>query len=367
MTKVCRTFMIKPNRILIIQLRRIGDVLMCTPALRALRKKFPDSYVAFLTEKESASVLSENPYLDELIVWDKKKYSNTFYSVKKILQLRKKSFDTVIDFFGNPRSAWASFLSGAKYRIGYHLKGRGIFYNLKVSTDQTPKYAAQSRLDVLQMLGVEGKDVDLDFVPSQKSEEFAKRFFEEKNVESKDFVISVSPTSRRHFNRWFLERYAQLGDWLVDLYNAKIVLVWGPGEKPVVEKLSSLMKKEPIISAPTPTLQELGAILKRCDLHIGNDNGTKHIAVAAGLPTLSIYGPHSEVSWTFPDPNRHKWVKKKVDCPECEKIKHSCKELKCLDEISVGDVKEKFLELLGGMESLRQKAEIAKTLRIATD
>lgn len=340
---------------------------MCTPALRALREKFPRSSIAFLTEKESASLLSENPYLDELIVWDKNKYGNPFYSVKKILQLRKKSFDMVIDFFGNPRSAWASFLSGAKYRIGYDLKGRGIFYNLKVSTDQTPKYAAQSRLDVLEILGVESKDVNLDFVSSQKSEEFAKRFFEEKNVESKDFVISVSPTSRRHFNRWPLERYAELGDWLINECSAKIILVWGPGEKTVVEKLASLMKKEPIISAPTPTLQELGAILKRSNLHVGNDNGTKHIAAAVGLPTLTIFGPHSEISWTFPDPSRHKWVKKSVDCPDCEKIKHKCKKLTCLEEIQVADVKENFLELLMGLESLKKKAEVAKTLRIATD
>lgn len=359
--------MINRKKILIIQLRRIGDVLMCTPALRALRKKFPESYIAFLTERESSSLLSKNPYLDELIVWDKKRYTNPFYSIEKLLELRKKSFDTVFDFFGNPRSAWACFFSGARHRIGYDLKGRGILYNLKIKTDQNPTYAAQSRLDALEILGIKSQDVGLDFFLSKDSKEFANRFFEEKNTKPKDFVISVSPTSRRHFNRWFLDRYAELGDWLIEEYNAKIILVWGPGEKAVVEKLSSLMRKEPIISTSTPTLQELGAILKRCDLHVGNDNGTKHIAVAVGLPTLAIFGPPSEVSWTFPDPDWHRWVKKKVDCPNCEKIKHSCKELTCLDEIKVSDVKEEFLELLKGIKSLKEKAEIAKTLRVATD
>jgi ADP-heptose:LPS heptosyltransferase len=219
----------------------------------------------------------------------------------------------------------------------------------------------------LQVLGIESNNVSLDFFISRKAEEFAERVFKEKSIRSNDFIISVSPTSRRHFNRWFLDRYAQLCDWLIDQYNAKIILVWGPGEKPVVEELASLMKKEPIISVPTLTLQELGAILRRCDLHIGNDNGTKHIAVAVGLPTLTIYGPHSEVSWTFPDKDRHKWVKKRVDCSDCEKIKHRCKDLTCLDEITVGDVREKFLELLKGLAGLKEKAEIAKTLRVAVD
>jgi heptosyltransferase-3 len=302
-----------------------------------------------------------------LIIWDKKRCNNPFYSIKKVFELRKKSFDTVMDFFGNPRSAWASFFSGAKCRIGYELMGRRVLYNVKVKTDSSPKYAAQTRLDALKVLGIESNDVRLDLYLSQESEEFARRFFEEKNIKSKDFVISISATSRRHFNRWFLDRYAELCDWLMDQYNAKIILVWGPGEKRIVDKLSSLMKEDPIISAPTPTLQELGAVLKMCDLHIGNDNGTKHIAVAVGLPTLTIYGPHSEVSWTFPDPDYHKWVKKKVDCPDCEKIKHSCQKLTCLEEIRVSDVKEKFLELLRGIKSLKEKAEIAKTLRVATD
>jgi ADP-heptose:LPS heptosyltransferase len=359
--------MINQKKILIIQLRRIGDVLMCTPALRALRKEFSGGYIAFLTEKESASLLSENPYLNELIVWDKKKYNDPLYAIENIFQLRRKSFDLVIDFFGNPRSAWASFFSGAKQRIGCDLKGRGLLYNIKVKTDSTPRYAVQSRLDVLRVLEIKSNDVRLDLYLSQESEEFAKRFFEEKNIKSKEFVISISPTSRRHFNRWFLDRYAELCNWLMDQYNAKIILVWGPGEKRIVEKLSALMKKDPIISTPTPTLQELGAVLKRCDLHIGNDNGTKHIAVAVGLPTLTIYGPHSEVSWTFPDPDYHKWVKKKVDCPDCEKIKHNCQKLTCLEEVRVSDVKEKFLELLRGIKSLKEKAEIAKTLRVATD
>ncbi|MGB2698390.1 MAG: glycosyltransferase family 9 protein, partial [Candidatus Zixiibacteriota bacterium] len=312
-------------------------------------------------------LLSENPYLNELIVWDKSRYNNPFYSTKKIFELRRKSFDTVIDFFSNPRSAWTCFFSGARYRIGYDFKRRGILYNVKIKSDSTPTYAAQSRLDALKVLGIENSDIKLDFFLSQKAKGFANRFFEEKNIRPKDFIISVSPTSRRHFNRWSLDNYSQLCDWLIGQYNAKIILVWGPGEKGIVEKLSSLMKKEPIVSAHTPTLQELGAILKRCDMHIGNDNGTKHIAVAEGLPTLTIFGPHSEISWTFPDPVRHKWVKAKVDCPECEKIKHSCKELKCLDEINVVDVKEKLLELMKGLKSLKEKAEIAKTLRVATD
>jgi heptosyltransferase-3 len=339
-------YMIQPQRILITQLRRIGDVLMCTPAIRALRKHYPESFIAFLTEKESASLLTENPYLNELIVLDKDKYKNPLYMMKKVGELRKRSFDLIIDFFGNPCSAWICFLSGAEYRLGPDLKGRGILYNLKMPSNSQPKYAAQTRLDSLQILGIEANDMKLDFFISEKSKEFAREFFNKNNVTDEDFLISVSPTARRHFNRWPLERYAQLCDWLVSEYNAKVILVWGPGEKEFAERIRQLTKKDVLISEATPTLQELGAILERCDLHIGNDNGTKHIAVAVGLPTITIYGPHSHISWTFPDEKRQKWIQKEVNCPDCEKVKHRCEKLVCLDEIKVEEVQEKVDKLL---------------------
>jgi len=122
--------MIDSKRILLIQLRRIGDVLMCTPALRALRKHLPRSHIAFLTERECAAILALNPYLDELLVLDRERYGNPLYWLKKVWQIRRKRFDLVIDYLGNPRSAYISFLSGAKLRVGYDLPGRRFLYNL---------------------------------------------------------------------------------------------------------------------------------------------------------------------------------------------------------------------------------------------
>jgi ADP-heptose:LPS heptosyltransferase len=337
---------------------------MCTPALRALRSRYKDSHIAFLTEKESSDLLSLNPYLNEVIVLDKEKYRNPLYSIKKIWEVRKSSFDLVVDFFGNPRSAYFSLLSGAKHRAGYDYPLRRRFYNIVIKDDQIPQYAAQSRLDFLKILGIENCNVELDFFIPDEARLFAQRFFEENKIDSKNLLISISPTSRRHFNRWALERYAQLADWLISQFGAKIILVWGPGEKEVVEKVKHFMKKDPVISKETKNLFELGAILERCDLHIGNDNGTKHIAVAMGKPTITIYGPHSPISWTYPDFSRHKFVKKEVDCPDCEKIKHGCTKLSCLDLITVEEVQKTFTELLSQLE---EKTKLEKFEHIAVD
>lgn len=322
---------------------------MCTPAIRALRNRFPESFISFLTEKESEPILRFNPYLNERIILDRKKYGNFFYLLKTIKNLRRKNFDLAIDFFGNPRSAYFTFLSGARTRLGFDLPRRRVLYNILASRGTSSEYAALSRLRALKPLGIESSDCKLDFFLSDQARSFAEHFFQKENLNNENLTISVSPTSRRKFNFYSSDRYAQICDWLMQEFAAKIILVWGPGEEKIVQDVLSKMRSKPIISPTTPTLLELGAVLERCDLHIGNDNGTKHIATAVGKPTFTIYGPNSPLSWTFPDPLRHSYVKKEVDCLNCENEKHKCKSLECLD-CSVEEVKTKLREFLGSLD-----------------
>lgn len=340
---------------------------MCTPALRALRTQFPQSNIAFLTEKESSDILVLNPYLNELIVLERESYRNSFYSLEKIRQIRDRSFDLVIDFLGNPRSAYITFLSGAKNRVGYDLPFRRFFYNVIIKNDEIPKYAALHKLEALKTLGIECSDPKLDFIIPDEASFFAEMFFKEKGSDQNNLIVSISPTSRRHFNRWSLERFARLADWLISSFQATVVLVWGPGERGAVEKVKDLMNKIPVICKETKDLFQLGAILRKCDLHVGNDNGTKHIAVAMGKPTITIYGPHDPISWTYPDFSRHRFVKKKVDCPECDKIKHKCTKLSCLDQITVTDVQNVFLELLKSLEKNKESKVAEKIEHLTID
>jgi len=340
---------------------------LCTPALRALRKNFPKSYIAFLVEKESSDLLTLNPYLDEVIVLEREKYRNPFYSPKKIWTIRRKGFDLIIDFLGNPRSAYFSFLSGAKRRIGYDHPLRRFFYNIIVRSDQTPGYAAVHKLEALKPLGIEGFDVKLDFFITDEADIFAERFFKENQLDQNNLIISISPTSRRHFRRWSLERFARLADWLVSQFRANVILIWGPGEKEAAEKVKRLMKEKPVISPQTENLFQLGAILKRCDLHVGNDNGTKHIAVAMGKPSITIYGPQDPISWTYPDPSRHKFLKKGVDCPDCDKTKQKCTELSCLGLITVEDVQKVLVQLLKDLKKTTEKRFVEKIERLTVD
>ena len=108
--------------------------------------------------------------------------------------------------------------------------------------------------------------------------------------------MALSPVSRRRYKRWSLDQFARVADWLVERYGARILLLWGPGEREVVDEVQRLMINQALLSPETATIKELGALLERSDLLISNDNGTKHIAVARDVPTITIHGPSSPVS-----------------------------------------------------------------------
>jgi heptosyltransferase-3 len=356
-----------PRRILAIQLRRIGDVLMCTPAIRALREEYPQSYMAFLVEKESSDILKLNPYLDELLILDRGRYRNPVYWIKTVRRLRRRSFDLTIDFLGNPRTAYLSFLSGAKQRLGYDTARRRLFYNLAVKNSAFGKYSAAYKLEMLESLGIRSRDVRLDFFLSPEARSFAQEFFNENQLNQDDLIVSVSPTSRRHFRIWPLNRYAQLADWLISEFDAKVILVWGPGEKETVERVKALMSRAPLICRETRDLLQLGAVLERCDLHMGNDNGTKHIAAAVGRPTITIYSVEDPRSWTHPEPSRHKFLKAQVNCPDCHKARYKCSRLECLNRIQVNDVQKVFRDLLSELKESGEKGLVRKIERPAVD
>lgn len=350
----------KPKKILIIQLRRIGDVLVCTPLIRALKESFPQAYIAFLTEKESEVILKFNPHLDKLLVLDNQKYKNLFYILKFLWHLRREKFEVVIDLLGTPRTVFFSLVSGAVKRIGYPYRIRKLFYNQLMVSSPKAKYVVYHKLEAVKLWKIQKQNVKLDFFLNEPARTFAREFFERSNIAKSDLVISISPTSRRHFNRWFPERYARVADWLIEQYLTKVILLWGPGEKEMIEEITRKMKQECIIAPVAPTLLELGAILERCDLHLGNDNGTKHIAVAVGLPTFTIYGPHDPVSWTYPDSSQHRFIKKPCWCVNNRKSQHNCRNLSCLDLITVEEVKQNLASFMDNLSGLKVKIEKAK-------
>ena len=337
--------MTAPKKALFIQLRRIGDVLMCTPAIRAFRKKYPECRLDFLTELPE--VLDNNPRLDSIISVDNSRQINPVYQYRLIREIRGGRYDLVVDFFANPRSAYYSFLSGADIRLSYGFGHRKWAYNRTPRKSDQPAYAAQDRLDLLRDVNVPSDGLQLEFNPTDSDRREAKDIL---NPVSGRSIVTLSPVSRKEFYRWPLESYAKLGELLSSELNFAVVVLTGPGEDQVARDLAKMMVAvEPLILR-IDRLGLLGAIFEHANLHLGNDNGPKHIAVACGAPTFTIYGPHSPESWTYPDFSRHQYIHPADIDNECRSLNHKY-DKDCIRKISADAVWDKLKQMVASLPS----------------
>ncbi len=337
--------MIAPEKVLFIQLRRIGDVLMCTPTIRAFKKKFPECRLDFLTELPQ--VLSNNPHLDSIITVDESRKFNPAYQYKLIRKIRTGRYDLVVDFFANPRSAYYSFLSGADIRLSYGFGHRKWAYNRIPRKSDQPAYAAQDRLDLLREVDVPSDGLRLEFNPTDDDRREAEDILDPVRGRS---VATLSPVSRREFNRWPLENYARLGKLLSTELNFAVVVLTGPGEERVACDLGNMMIEAKPLILRIDRLGLLGAIFEHANMHLGNDNGPKHIAVACGAPTFTIYGPHNPVSWTYPNLSRHQYIRPADVDIECRSLNHKC-DKDCIRKISANDVRDRLKQMVASLPS----------------
>jgi ADP-heptose:LPS heptosyltransferase len=327
------------KKILVIKLRAIGDVLLSTPVLKNLRHNFKDAEIDFLTEPPSREIIEGNPFVDNLIIFDRRDKSFSSF-----LNLRRKKYDLVIDLFCNPRSALMTFTSGARYRVGYAFKGRSYAYNIKLKPRKEVHHNVEFNLDALRSLGLEIVDKNPYLPIDESAEKFAEKFFDENDLDNK-LTVALIPVGTWETKRWELKKFAELGDIIAKNFNAEILIIWG-NEKEFEEvmTISSFMNAKPIIP-PRTSLKQLSAILKRCSFAIANDTGPMHISAVVGTPTLGIFGPTNPYA-QGPFGEKHLWVRnEEIDCLGCNLTKCPIGN-KCMTELKVVTVYSAFLKLV---------------------
>ena len=334
-----------PKRILLIQLRRIGDVLMTTPAVAALRKAYPDAHISFLTEKPSDLLFRHNPNVDQVIVHPH--HGSLAAKIALLWRLRRENFDLTIDFFSNPRSALITWLTGAPRRIGLDFRGRRWGYTETVRPDGSVPYSAGHKAALVEKLGLKVSPLLPEIFLGETERAYARRQWDGLDVTSGELLVALCPVSRRSYRTWPVERYAHLADVLIERYGAKVWIVWGPGEEAFADAMRLHMRHLALPDFPMPDLLEMAALLERCHLFVGNDGGPHHMAVSVGTPTLTVFGRDFAHTWTPPDVPIHRSVEYdpgcKSDChyPRCGE--------ECLKDLTYGAVEqalESFLETL---------------------
>jgi len=274
------------QKILVIKLRAIGDVILATPVLENLRQAFPQAQIDFLTEKMCVPIVSDHPAINEILNFDR---NQPGASRKLIQQVRRRRYDVVLDLFGNPRSAVLTLLSGAPMRVGFRFRVRQYAYNLKVVPRGDRVHEVEFNLDALRALEIPIVTRKLLVAVDEASENFAKQFWRENGLENRR-VIGLNASGGWYTKRWPLDFFAQLGDRLQRELKAAVLLLWGPGEY-VDAKTIAQMMQAPSLLAPPANLKQLAALLRKLTLLVSNDSGPLHLAAAMGTRVVGIYGP----------------------------------------------------------------------------
>ncbi|OVE76122.1 hypothetical protein BVX98_06490 [bacterium F11] len=279
-----------------IQLRRLGDILLTTPAISYLKKQYPQASIDYLSEPIGKLALQKNPNLNDVLIYDSK---NPIGEIKRI---RSKKYDVIFDFMGNPRTAVLSRLSSAKLRVGFPHHARSFFYNLKPVKAKKPEYNGLRKVRLIQAwlnkLGQptpEPMFIRPQLFLTDEDEKYAQEWIKEQNMGSSPFVV-LAPASRIPTRRWGPDGFRDLG---LDLYrkmNIKVYYAWGPSEEGLIQSIRDGYENE-LKMLPATNIRQMAAIIKRAQFVVSLDSGVMHIAVAMNTSTVTIYGPTRPIDW----------------------------------------------------------------------
>lgn len=328
------------RRILVCQLRQIGDVLLATPAIHLLRQRYPQAEIHLLTEAKAVPVVAGNPDIARIHAVDRKAHRDPRAQLQFYLEVARHRFDLLVDFQQLPRIRWVLALArffpppgGAQVRLSY----RAPWYNGWLYTHTVQPlggYAAMAKASVLRPLGIHwnGEAPRMHLTPGELTG--ADAILAEHGIGPGQTLITVDPTHRRDTRRWPGAHFGRLAAMAAAQDPAlRFLVLHGPGELPEARAVAEAAGSPAcVVARRVLTLREMAACIARARLHLGNCSAPRHIAVAVGTPTLTILGSTSS-AWTFPGPG-HADLRLGLDCQPCNENVCPLGHTRCLTDLA---------------------------------
>lgn len=393
----------QPKSILVVLPTWVGDFVMATPALRAMRERFADARITFLMEPNLRELVRGGDWMDECLEWPAAGRRRPWDAAYRRLarELRARRFDWAVLLPNSARAAVIAFMARAKRRIGYHRDGRGFLLTDRIAVrnvrgargvsdvatwerargltldtgrqGQAPAahgaYAAEASIpdrsggryepmplveyyaDLVEHIGCErpGDELEL-FTTPDCDRSVAERI----GQACTGPLVVVSPGAKFGAAKcWPADRFAAAADLLVKEFGAEVVVTCGPGEESIARAIGSAMRaRAKLLDDPPLTLGELKSLVRRCDLLLCNDAGPRHIGKAFGVPVVTVFGPTHPL-WTATRYARERMVRIDVDCGPCQQRVCPLGHLQCMTGVSVEMVVGAARELLGARSAAR--------------
>lgn len=345
--------MIAPQNILVVLPSWVGDLVMATPALRALRSQFPSARISYLMRRNLRELCRGMPWANRFLTYRHKE--NSVFKLAR--RVRSGKFDCAILFPNSFKTALICRLAGIHKIVGYDRDGRRYLLTDRLTPANrvhgkyhpSPIIPYYARL--AEKLGAIVQDRTMQLFVTESECHRADRIFNQAGIDMNRPIIFLNPGAQSSPAKiWPIERYAALSDRFVERLGATVLVNTAPRERAIADEFATHSRRPYIELAKfDPGLGALKEIVRRSDLMVTNDTGPRHIAAAMGIGVVSLFGPtHPE--WTSTHYAREKIVQIKVDCGPCQ-LKACPLDHRCMTGIDVDTVWDQSLDLLKGDRS----------------
>lgn len=288
------------KKIIIFRTDRIGEVLLSTVCIDALKRHFPQSHITFVTSDYAKDIVSGRDDIEEVFIFDTLTGGNSFLRlIKLIFYLRKRRFDLAVVLNPHKMLHLGCFLSGIKYRLGYDRKWS---FCLTHKTDdkkhECKMHEIEYNLDLLKFIGAKEKVIGPHLAISKRNLDYTDKLVRQWGLDGDKPIVAIHPGSSDSAKRWTPENFSFLIKKLKDNFDCNIVLLGGEEDKELISGILSANEQAGLDLSNVFTIKQLAAFLKRIKLFIGNDAGPMHIAASVGTPVIALFGKASNsIRW----------------------------------------------------------------------
>ncbi|MBE6099393.1 MAG: glycosyltransferase family 9 protein [Anaerovibrio sp.] len=335
--------------VLVVKLSAIGDVIHALPVSYAIKETYPEAKVTWVVEPPAYDILKDNPYIDNIIVFEKKKFKSmrgflqNYGPFTKILNADK--YDASLDLQGLFKSAAIAWSAKAPIRLGTcNMREMSHKVSRPVVGPNANGHIVERYLDVVRELGCQVNKVVFPMEISQRDQQAAEGAMQQAGIRMENPYVVLAVGANWPNKRWPTRYYAKLSDWLYDRKIIPVIIGGGMLDSTLAGEIDAEAEIPPIILVGKTTLKQLAHVIKNAKAVVGGDTGPVHLAAGLGVPTVMVMGP-TDANRNGPYGQLENAIEANRPCKYC--WKRACpKGLECLSVIHPEAVEEKLKKYL---------------------
>lgn len=328
------------RKVLVRAVNWIGDAVMSTPALAAVRETFPQAEISLLANPLVGQLLAGHPSIDRVLIFDRKgEHRGLGGRLRLARMLAQERFELAIILPNSFDSALVPWLARIPARVGKASDGRSLLLTHRYNQPDadTTLHEVDYYMGLLRAFGVSGTVSEPFLTTSPAEDQDAAEVLSSHGISARDLLLGINAgASFGSAKRWYPERFGGVANHLAQSRGAKVVLFGGPDERDLVGSIEQELGGHCLNLAGKTTVRQLMALIKRCNFFVTNDSGPMHIAAAFGVPLVAIFGP-TDHAGTAPFSKKAVIVRREMDCAPC-KLRVCPTDHRCMTAVTVDDV-----------------------------